>query len=182
MSCRYSRKRRGNKAVLSRPEGAARSIIAWKLACWLAGSGWLDGLSHGHHAHTSLRLSLPTTPAPTCSPSRSSSLPLSLSCILSSSLSLPLSLSLSPYLTLSLVAPLYEPLPSSLSPAFFGAAPARAVLCLPTDTTTTACPAPPRSLPRPSPPHGDTHSHPPHTPRQHYTRTHSDSAHSTLHP
>lgn len=96
MSCRYSRKRRGNKAVLSRPEGAARSIIAWKLACcWLAGSGWLDGLSHGHHAHTSLRLSLPTTPAPTCSPSRSSSLPLSLSCILSSSLSLlPPSLSL----------------------------------------------------------------------------------------
>lgn len=63
MSCRYSRKRRGNKAVLSRPEGAARSIIAWKLACcWLAGSGWLDGLSHGHHAHTSLRLSLPLLP------------------------------------------------------------------------------------------------------------------------
>lgn len=185
MSCRYSRKRRGNKAVLSRPEGAARSPQHHCLEAGLLLAGWLWLAGRPLTRTSCSHLSQTLTTYHSCPHLLALSLffPSSFSLLHPLVLSLSLSsLPLSPYLTLSLVAPLYEPLPSSLSPAFFGAAPARAVLCLPTDTTTTACPAPPRSLPRPSPPHGDTHSHPPHTPRQHYTRTHSDSAHSTLHP
>lgn len=41
MSCRYSRKRRGNKAVLSRPEGAARSPQHHCLEAGLLLAGWL---------------------------------------------------------------------------------------------------------------------------------------------
>lgn len=41
MSCRYSRKRRGNKAVLSRPEQPAASLLgSWPAAGWLALAGW----------------------------------------------------------------------------------------------------------------------------------------------